>query len=109
MRFRPAPATPATTCRFRLPSYVTRLCGALLLLLFFCFVGFARSQQPQYPYALDSLTRLARNSWADPDFQNLIAPFPDESKQSADALIAHVEHLTQHDVKAVYLKQLQGR
>ncbi|CAE7195236.1 hypothetical protein P3342_009832 [Pyrenophora teres f. teres] len=61
-----------------------------------------------YPYALDSLTRLARNSWADPDFQNLIAPFPDESKQDADALIAHVDHLTRQDIKAVYLKQLQG-
>ncbi|KNG45584.1 2,3-diketo-5-methylthio-1-phosphopentane phosphatase [Stemphylium lycopersici] len=61
-----------------------------------------------YPYALDSLTRLARNSWADADFQSLIAPFPDDTKQSADALLAHVEDLTRRDVKAVYLKQLQG-
>ena len=102
MRFCPAPATPATTRRFQLPSYVTRLCGA------YCFVA-VRSQPPQYPYALDSLTRLARNSWADADFQNLIAPFPDESKQNADVLISHVEDLTRRDIKAVYLKQLQGR
>ncbi|KAL1796085.1 hypothetical protein ACET3X_006309 [Alternaria dauci] len=61
-----------------------------------------------YPYALDSLTRLARNSWSDADFQNLIASFPADSKTSADALIAHVEDLTRRDIKATYLKQLQG-
>ncbi|RMZ67260.1 23-diketo-5-methylthio-1-phosphopentane phosphatase [Pyrenophora seminiperda CCB06] len=57
---------------------------------------------------MSCLTRLARNSWANADFQKLIAPFPDESKQNADALIAHVEHLTRQDIKAMYLKQLQG-
>ncbi|KAI4608336.1 hypothetical protein J4E83_009138 [Alternaria metachromatica] len=61
-----------------------------------------------YPYALDSLTRLARNSWSDADFQPLIASFPDDAKRSADALLAHVQDLTRRDVKAVYLKQLQG-
>jgi hypothetical protein len=61
-----------------------------------------------YPYALDSLTRLARNSWADPDFQTLIAAFPHDTKQSPDALLAHVQDLTRQDIKAVYLKQLQG-
>jgi enolase-phosphatase E1 len=61
-----------------------------------------------YPYALDSLTRLARNSWADADFQNLISSFPEGTKESADALIAHVQELTACDIKAVYLKQLQG-
>ncbi|RYN24453.1 hypothetical protein AA0113_g10181 [Alternaria arborescens] len=61
-----------------------------------------------YPYALDSLTRLARNSWSDADFQNLIASFPEDSRTSADALITHVEDLTRRDIKAVYLKQLQG-
>ncbi|KAG9194970.1 enolase-phosphatase E1 [Alternaria panax] len=61
-----------------------------------------------YPYALNSLTRLARNSWTDSSFQTLIAAFPAEHKTSADALIAHVEDLTRRDVKAVYLKQLQG-
>ncbi|KAI4912125.1 uncharacterized protein J4E92_010170 [Alternaria infectoria] len=61
-----------------------------------------------YPYALDSLTRLARNSWSDADFQTLIASFPDDAKRSADALLAHVQDLTRRDVKAVYLKQLQG-
>ncbi|USP80759.1 Enolase-phosphatase E1 [Curvularia clavata] len=51
---------------------------------------------------------LARNSWADPDFQTLIAAFPHDTKQSADALLAHVQDLTRQDIKAVYLKQLQG-
>ncbi|KAF1943332.1 2,3-diketo-5-methylthio-1-phosphopentane phosphatase [Clathrospora elynae] len=61
-----------------------------------------------YPYALDSLTRLARNSWADADFQTLIAPFPEDTRRNVDALVAHVEDLTRRDIKAVYLKQLQG-
>ncbi|KAJ4992795.1 2,3-diketo-5-methylthio-1-phosphopentane phosphatase [Stagonosporopsis vannaccii] len=61
-----------------------------------------------YPYALDRLRRLARDSWSDSDFQDLIAGFPEETKQDADSLLAHVEDLTRRDVKAVYLKQLQG-
>ncbi|KAI8943479.1 hypothetical protein NX059_001482 [Plenodomus lindquistii] len=61
-----------------------------------------------YPYALDSLTRLANDSWTDQNFQNLIKDFPEETKQDADALISHVQDLTRRDVKAVYLKQLQG-
>ncbi|KAH7392813.1 HAD-like domain-containing protein [Pyrenochaeta sp. MPI-SDFR-AT-0127] len=52
--------------------------------------------------------KLARDSWSDSHFQNLIAGFPEETKQDAPALIAHVEDLTRRDVKAVYLKQLQG-
>ncbi|UPX18180.1 Acireductone synthase [Ascochyta rabiei] len=61
-----------------------------------------------YPYALERLRRLARGSWSDSDFQDLIAGFPAETKQDADSLLAHVEDLTRRDVKAVYLKQLQG-
>ncbi|KAF2854982.1 2,3-diketo-5-methylthio-1-phosphopentane phosphatase [Plenodomus tracheiphilus IPT5] len=61
-----------------------------------------------YPYALDSLTRLARDSWHDAHFQKLVEGFPQETKQDADTLIAHVEDLTRRDIKAVYLKQLQG-
>ncbi|KAF1844647.1 uncharacterized protein K460DRAFT_365581 [Cucurbitaria berberidis CBS 394.84] len=61
-----------------------------------------------YPYALDSLTRLARDQWADAGFQALIAGFPEETRRSADTLVAHVEDLTRRDIKAVYLKQLQG-
>lgn len=30
-------------------------------------------------------------------------------KRNADTIIAHVEDLTRRDIKAVYLKQLQGR
>ncbi|KAF2264256.1 2,3-diketo-5-methylthio-1-phosphopentane phosphatase [Lojkania enalia] len=61
-----------------------------------------------YPYALDCLTRLARDSWSDPAFQDLIAGFPKETRPDAETLISHVEDLTQRDIKAVYLKQLQG-
>ncbi|KAF2129014.1 2,3-diketo-5-methylthio-1-phosphopentane phosphatase [Dothidotthia symphoricarpi CBS 119687] len=54
------------------------------------------------------LLDIARDTWLDPDFQDLIVGFPEETKQNADALIAHVEDLTRRDIKAVYLKQLQG-
>ncbi|KAH7089548.1 HAD-like domain-containing protein [Paraphoma chrysanthemicola] len=62
-----------------------------------------------YPYALDRLTRLAHDSWDDADFQQLVAGFPPDTRPNADALIAHVQDLTRRDVKAVYLKQLQGQ
>ncbi|KAF2250572.1 2,3-diketo-5-methylthio-1-phosphopentane phosphatase [Trematosphaeria pertusa] len=62
-----------------------------------------------YAYALDRLTTLARHSWDDPAFQDLIAGFPEETKADAQTLLAHVEDLTRRDVKAVYLKQLQGK
>ncbi|KAF2826251.1 2,3-diketo-5-methylthio-1-phosphopentane phosphatase [Ophiobolus disseminans] len=61
-----------------------------------------------YPYALDRLRNLARDSWVDADFQHLIAGFPEDTKQDAESLVAHVEDLTRRDIKAVYLKQLQG-
>ncbi|KAF3041499.1 enolase-phosphatase E1 [Didymella heteroderae] len=61
-----------------------------------------------YPYALDRLRRLARDSWSNSEFQELIAGFPAQTRQDADSLLAHVEDLTRRDVKAVYLKQLQG-
>ncbi|KAF2031618.1 2,3-diketo-5-methylthio-1-phosphopentane phosphatase [Setomelanomma holmii] len=54
------------------------------------------------------LLDIARDSWGDPDFQQLVAGFPADTRQNAEALIAHVEDLTRRDVKAVYLKQLQG-
>ncbi|KAH8716843.1 HAD-like domain-containing protein [Phaeosphaeriaceae sp. PMI808] len=54
------------------------------------------------------LLDIARDSWTEVDFQHLIVGFPENTKQDADTLIAHVEDLTRRDVKAVYLKQLQG-
>ncbi|KAH7117966.1 HAD-like domain-containing protein [Dendryphion nanum] len=51
---------------------------------------------------------LARDSWIDPAFQDLIAGFPQETRTDADTLLAHVQDLTRRDIKAVYLKQLQG-
>ncbi|KAL5121501.1 enolase-phosphatase E1 [Pleosporales sp. CAS-2024a] len=61
-----------------------------------------------YPYALDRLAHLAHTSWAHSDFQHLIAAFPHDTRRDAETLIAHVQHLTQRDIKAVHLKQLQG-
>lgn len=63
----------------------------------------------QYPYAVDRLTKLARDSWHDPTFQDLIAGFPEETRPNAETLLAHVQDLTRRDIKAVYLKQLQGQ
>ncbi|KAF1348264.1 hypothetical protein EJ07DRAFT_169627 [Lizonia empirigonia] len=57
---------------------------------------------------LDIGERLARDSWSNSDFQDLIAGFPAETRQDAESLLAHVEDLTRRDVKAVYLKQLQA-
>jgi hypothetical protein len=64
---------------------------------------------PQYPYALSRLTQLANDSWGSETFQELIAAFPEETRKDAATLVAHVEDLTTKDIKAVYLKQLQGR
>ncbi|KAK3216773.1 hypothetical protein GRF29_1g958977 [Pseudopithomyces chartarum] len=52
---------------------------------------------------------LARDSWNDSAFQGLIAPFPEETRSNAETLLAHVQDLTRRDIKAVYLKQLQGK
>ncbi|CAO2648615.1 Nn.00g078820.m01.CDS01 [Neocucurbitaria sp. VM-36] len=85
----------------RLPQrFPPRIPGATATLAFQCFNC--------YPYALEGLTRLARDSWTDADFQDLIVGFPEETRKSADTLIAHVDELTRRDIKAVYLKQLQG-
>ncbi|KAJ4348641.1 enolase-phosphatase E1 [Didymosphaeria variabile] len=65
--------------------------------------------EPPYPYAVDRLAKLARDSWHDPAFQDLIAGFPEETRPNADTLLAHVQDLTRRDIKAVYLKQLQGK
>ncbi|KAF2443529.1 2,3-diketo-5-methylthio-1-phosphopentane phosphatase [Karstenula rhodostoma CBS 690.94] len=62
-----------------------------------------------YPYAVDRLAKLSRDSWHDPDFQDLIAGFPEETRPNAETLLAHVQDLTRRDIKAVYLKQLQGK
>ncbi|ORY10561.1 HAD-like domain-containing protein [Clohesyomyces aquaticus] len=54
------------------------------------------------------LLDIARDSWNDPAFQDLVAGFPENSRHDAETLIAHIEDLTLRDVKAAYLKQLQG-
>ncbi|KAF2200251.1 2,3-diketo-5-methylthio-1-phosphopentane phosphatase [Delitschia confertaspora ATCC 74209] len=52
---------------------------------------------------------LARSSWESDSFQSLIAGFPPETKTDVETLLAHVEDLTRRDIKAVYLKQMQGQ
>ncbi|KAF2471277.1 2,3-diketo-5-methylthio-1-phosphopentane phosphatase [Lindgomyces ingoldianus] len=54
------------------------------------------------------LLDIASDSWNDPAFQDLIVGFPEETRPDAETLISHVEDLTQRDIKAVYLKHLQG-
>ncbi|OAG01635.1 2,3-diketo-5-methylthio-1-phosphopentane phosphatase [Paraphaeosphaeria sporulosa] len=68
-----------------------------------------RWEDSQYPYAVDRLAKLSRDSWHDPGLQDLIAGFPEETRPNAETLLAHVQDLTRRDIKAVYLKQLQGK
>ncbi|KAF2491564.1 2,3-diketo-5-methylthio-1-phosphopentane phosphatase [Lophium mytilinum] len=53
--------------------------------------------------------QLAHDSWDEESFQELIEGFPEETRRDSESLIAHVEELTRKDIKAVYLKQLQGK
>lgn len=48
------------------------------------------------------------SKWDDEDFRPYRDAFPEEARQSAQVLQAHVEDLTKRDVKIAYLKNLQG-
>ncbi|OCK77290.1 2,3-diketo-5-methylthio-1-phosphopentane phosphatase [Lepidopterella palustris CBS 459.81] len=62
----------------------------------------------QTDIVLLDIGELAHESWNEESFQELVAGFPEQTRKDADTLIAHVEELTRKDIKAVYLKQLQG-
>ncbi|KAK4137324.1 2,3-diketo-5-methylthio-1-phosphopentane phosphatase [Trichocladium antarcticum] len=62
-----------------------------------------------FPYALTALPTTLATSWTSPALAPYLAAFPPEHAASPAALTAHVQDLMRRDVKAPYLKALQGR
>jgi enolase-phosphatase E1 len=62
----------------------------------------------QFPYALKALPDVLASKWEDDEFKLYRDAFPEDFRDSPEALQAHVEDLTQRDVKIAYLKNLQG-
>lgn len=63
---------------------------------------------PQFPYALKALPDYLSTNWDSESFAAHRAAFPPEHATSPATLTAHVHDLTARDVKAPYLKALQG-
>lgn len=61
-----------------------------------------------FPYFLTALPPLLETSWSSPALQTYIANFPSDVSSSPAALLTHVRSLVAADVKAPYLKALQG-
>ncbi|ETN43233.1 uncharacterized protein HMPREF1541_02392 [Cyphellophora europaea CBS 101466] len=61
-----------------------------------------------FPYALSALPKVLATSWTSPTFAPYRDAFPAEARANPDAFSAHVADLTARDVKAAYLKNLQG-
>ncbi|EHA54005.1 enolase-phosphatase E1 [Pyricularia oryzae] len=61
-----------------------------------------------FPYALEALPHTLDSQWDDPAFAQYRDAFPAEYASSKEALAAHVRDLVSRDVKAPYLKSLQG-
>ncbi|POR33619.1 Enolase-phosphatase E1 [Tolypocladium paradoxum] len=61
-----------------------------------------------FPYALDALPRHLDSHWDSPSFARFRDAFPDEYRNDRAAFGAHVRDLVARDVKAPYLKALQG-
>ncbi|CAK7213676.1 enolase-phosphatase E1 [Sporothrix curviconia] len=62
----------------------------------------------QYPYSLSALPETLASKWDSPSFAPYRDAFPEEYRASPAALTAHVQDLVARDVKASYLKSLQG-
>ena len=62
----------------------------------------------QFPYALKALPNVLKTQWDSHEFKPFRDEFPEEFRESPEALQAHVEDLTKRDVKVAYLKGLQG-
>ncbi|ERS97149.1 2,3-diketo-5-methylthio-1-phosphopentane phosphatase [Sporothrix schenckii ATCC 58251] len=62
----------------------------------------------RYPYSLSALPGTLASKWDSPSFAPYRDAFPAEYRASPDALTAHVQDLVARDVKASYLKGLQG-
>lgn len=60
-----------------------------------------------YPYSIAALPKTLAEKWDDPAFAPYIEAFPAEYRTPA-ALSAHFEDLVSKDIKASYLKGLQG-
>ncbi|KAL3963679.1 hypothetical protein ACCO45_000683 [Purpureocillium lilacinum] len=61
-----------------------------------------------FPYALDALPGHLDQNWDSPIFAHYRDAFPPEYRNVRVALEAHVRDLVSRDVKAPYLKALQG-
>ncbi|EFX00140.1 enolase-phosphatase e-1s [Grosmannia clavigera kw1407] len=62
----------------------------------------------RYPYALRVLPETLASKWESPSFAPYRDAFPAEYRASPAALTAHVHDLVAGDIKAPYLKSLQG-
>jgi enolase-phosphatase E1 len=62
----------------------------------------------QFPYAIKALPDVLASQWDSEAFKPYKNDFPEDARESPEALQAHVEDLTQRDVKIAYLKNLQG-
>ncbi|KAJ4159303.1 uncharacterized protein LMH87_008210 [Akanthomyces muscarius] len=61
-----------------------------------------------FPYALQALPGVLDEQWDSPAFAPYREAFPEEYRNDRAALEAHVKDLVERDVKAPYLKSLQG-
>ncbi|KAI9818489.1 MAG: enolase-phosphatase E1 [Pycnora praestabilis] len=64
--------------------------------------------EPSFPYALEALPLVLTEKWDDPDFMQYRDSFPEDVRRDPQALEDHVRQLTREDIKAPYLKNLQG-
>jgi enolase-phosphatase E1 len=62
----------------------------------------------QFPYALRVLPDTLQSEWDAPQFAQYRNAFPEEYAASCSAFTDHVKDLMSRDVKAPYLKSLQG-
>ncbi|RFU71839.1 2,3-diketo-5-methylthio-1-phosphopentane phosphatase [Trichoderma arundinaceum] len=61
-----------------------------------------------FPYALQVLPKFLNEQWDEPSFAEYRNAFPEEYRNDTSAFEAHVRDLVARDVKASYLKALQG-
>jgi enolase-phosphatase E1 len=61
-----------------------------------------------FPFALNALPQILDEQWDSPAFAEYRNAFPEEYRDSREALEAHVRDLVARDVKISYLKGLQG-
>ncbi|KAL8303806.1 hypothetical protein RB597_004812 [Gaeumannomyces tritici] len=78
----------------------------VVLLDIVCPISFVKDVL--FPYALRVLPDTLDSQWDDPVFAQYRNAFPAEFASSKPALEAHVRGLVARDVKAPYLKSLQG-